>query len=334
MVSDGLRIALRRGRLVVGGANDRALAFPDARPVLQLLHTFCAPAETHEAGRAAGMHPEDARALVELLRDVEVLVPADPARSRSTAIEALLDVRELLADPPRPAADVDHGNACQRAVLEIARVLITASGEVPPAAPAERVNVGCGHGAIAGWLNIDREAPADVICDVRRGLPVADGSASFVYLAHVLEHLEVHEADDLLAEVRRILRPGGVARIAVPDARAWLEAYCRSDDEFWAQAGDLLAARWADPAERLPELLGYLGAASGGRAGGHRAGYDFETLRHRLQFAGFAAVRRCGYQQSRQPELRVDDSSRAARMRVRGRCMSLFVEATTPHPAT
>jgi SAM-dependent methyltransferase len=65
--------------------------------------------------------------------------------------------------------------------------------------------------------------PGVRVIDLRARLPFADGSADAVYHSHVLEHLERGQAAAFLAECRRVLKPGGVLRIAVPD----LEGICR-----------------------------------------------------------------------------------------------------------
>lgn len=62
-----------------------------------------------------------------------------------------------------------------------------------------------------------------VVHDLRRRLPVRDGSADAVYHSHVLEHLDRHLVGPFLAEVWRVLRVGGVHRVVVPD----FEADCR-----------------------------------------------------------------------------------------------------------
>lgn len=62
-----------------------------------------------------------------------------------------------------------------------------------------------------------------LVHDLRRRLPVPDGSADAVYHSHVLEHFDRELVGPFLAEVRRTLRVGGVHRVVVPD----LELACR-----------------------------------------------------------------------------------------------------------
>ncbi|HKQ98086.1 MAG TPA: methyltransferase domain-containing protein [Candidatus Polarisedimenticolia bacterium] len=54
--------------------------------------------------------------------------------------------------------------------------------------------------------------------DATRALPFRDGVFAFALSEHVVEHLFMHEAFRLMQEVRRVLAPGGVFRVSVPDA--------------------------------------------------------------------------------------------------------------------
>ncbi len=70
--------------------------------------------------------------------------------------------------------------------------------------------------------------------DLRRGLPFRDRSVAVVYASHLLEHLHRDEAVALLREARRVLLPGGVCRMVVPDVEAivgWYLAHQREPEE-------------------------------------------------------------------------------------------------------
>ncbi len=88
------------------------------------------------------------------------------------------------------------------------------------------VNLGCGARYHPDWVNIDIAplGPGVIAHDLSRGVPLADGSADVVYHSHVLEHLRRDDAAAFMRECARVLRPGGIIRIAVPD----LERICRA----------------------------------------------------------------------------------------------------------
>ena len=87
------------------------------------------------------------------------------------------------------------------------------------------INLGCGKSFHPDWINFDCSPvhPSIVRWDVRSGIPEDDTSCEAVYASHIVEHLRRSEAGDLMRECYRILKPGGIIRVVVPD----LEVICR-----------------------------------------------------------------------------------------------------------
>lgn len=98
-----------------------------------------------------------------------------------------------------------------------------------PPQPPQLLNLGCGSRTHAAWTNVDftSTGPEVIAHNLLDPFPFADGSFDAVYHSHVLEHFPRHAALDFLRECLRVLRPGGVLRVAVPDlellARLYLE---------------------------------------------------------------------------------------------------------------
>ena len=61
--------------------------------------------------------------------------------------------------------------------------------------------------------------------DLRKGIPFADNSVDAVYHSHVLEHIDRAAVPGFLTEIHRVLRPGGIHRIVVPDLESQARAY-------------------------------------------------------------------------------------------------------------
>lgn len=102
------------------------------------------------------------------------------------------------------------------------------------------VNLGCGSRFCdnsVDWLNIDITAvsPSVKACNLRDGIPLPDNSVEVVYHSHLLEHLSRNEAASLVSECRRVLVPGGILRVAVPDLEEIVRAYLENLDD--ARAG-------------------------------------------------------------------------------------------------
>jgi SAM-dependent methyltransferase len=93
---------------------------------------------------------------------------------------------------------------------------------------AARLHLGSGELPRDGWVNVDLAgAPVDLVWNLNRRLPFPDRSIDAVFHEHLLEHLTMDRALALTRECHRVLKPGGVLRIAVPDARRHVEWYCR-----------------------------------------------------------------------------------------------------------
>ncbi len=95
-----------------------------------------------------------------------------------------------------------------------------------------RVNVACGPHVAQGFINLDLFAASPEVTrwDCRWTLPLRDASAVGIRVEQFVEHLEVREElPSFLADCLRALKPGGVLRVIVPDARRHIEAYVQQD---------------------------------------------------------------------------------------------------------
>ncbi|MCX6360311.1 MAG: methyltransferase domain-containing protein [Armatimonadetes bacterium] len=99
-------------------------------------------------------------------------------------------------------------------------------------APGRRyLNLGCGRrfSKAPEWTNIDIRSSHDRVIahDLADGIPFPDGTFDVVYHSNMLEHLDRAAAEGLLRECCRVLKPGGLCRVGVPDmediARIYLD---------------------------------------------------------------------------------------------------------------
>jgi SAM-dependent methyltransferase len=78
------------------------------------------------------------------------------------------------------------------------------------------------------FAQFSRVAPDVIVWNLKRGIPFADGTSDAVYHSHLLEHFDRDDALDFLIECCRVLKPGALIRIVVPDLKTWVDAYTRS----------------------------------------------------------------------------------------------------------
>lgn len=139
------------------------------------------------------------------------------------------------------------------------------------------LHLGCGAKYIAGMINIDGNIfrKIDLWMDLRNGLPFKSGSVAFAYCSHTLEHFFPDDALRILGELRRVLRPDGIARIAVPSFQHALDIAVGKAEEKWPRDFD-------DP---LGQAINYLFCD-----GQHRYAYSFGVLRSFARQVGFREV--------------------------------------------
>src|SRR5690606_40626940 len=157
-------------------------------------------------------------------------------------------------------------------VVELAPERGGAGVEVPAEPDRIRLNIGAGNKVLEGYIAVGLEPQHDVISDVR-ALPLPDDYADEAICIHVLEHLERWEAPGALREWRRVLKPGGLLVLELPD----LLKCCRN-----VLAGrDVRRGLWGlygDPGHRDPLMI-------------HRWGWTPSELIAELKEAGFTKVR-------------------------------------------
>ncbi|HEU4703024.1 MAG TPA: methyltransferase domain-containing protein [Conexibacter sp.] len=146
-----------------------------------------------------------------------------------------------------------------------------------------RLHLGCGWAHKPDWVNVDLFATsADVVWDLRHGIPLPDNTVAAIFHEHMLEHLSLRDGHLLAQECLRVLAPGGVLRIGVPDAGLCIDSYAGKADPDWAQS----------------RPTGMLAVQALFYEHGHQSMWDGETLTRALLAAGFADARRTDFGES------------------------------------
>lgn len=214
-----------------------------------------------------------------------------------------------------------------------------------------RLHLGCGPFVVPGWENLDKSpsvplsrAPwlrralhrANVIhgaqavgfprgikyADVARRIPYPDGTASYIYSSHLIEHLSRWQALSHVRECARVLAGGGVMRVVTPDLRRLASAYLSGAvdrDGGWVTAADSFMAE----VNAFQEIEGNLARRFIHR---HLAGpahqwlYDEESLTRLLGDGGLPGAESRSFRAGELPDLDV----------IEIRPDSLFVEVRRP----
>jgi SAM-dependent methyltransferase len=141
------------------------------------------------------------------------------------------------------------------------------------------------------WDTLQRPEPSEkypagtIAHDIGiRPWPIESGTYDLVYMSHVLEHLPWTDSIEILAEIKRILKPGGRLEIWVPDfdviARAYLAK--RPADKWTMQGRVKTYMHWVNGRIFAP-----------GHGGSwHIACFNSEHLIYCLKAAGFTAIKK------------------------------------------
>ncbi len=141
-----------------------------------------------------------------------------------------------------------------------------------------RVHLGSGPHVLDGWQNLDLlNYPGVISHDLTRPLPYMGGTVSMVFTEHFLEHLTEQDAINLLKECHRVMKPGAVMRIIVPDLAQHTSDYVSGNLKKYQVAG----LPYTTNAHILNHFM---------RSWGHQYGYDLQDLHTKLVDAGFKTI--------------------------------------------
>jgi predicted SAM-dependent methyltransferase len=149
---------------------------------------------------------------------------------------------------------------------------------------SRRVEIGSGSAPTPGYIHVDfdRNVPHVEYYLNSRSLPFPTNWADEILAIHTLEHVHPAALKATLAEWLRVLAPGKVLRVHVPDSRALMEAYLRAGAENrWSLMAALLGM-YANPSVVRPEQLE--------KPCDHQVLFDAALLREVLDEAGFVDV--------------------------------------------
>jgi predicted SAM-dependent methyltransferase len=160
-----------------------------------------------------------------------------------------------------------------------------------------KLHLGCWNRNIPGFINVD-------LCDFphvhyKNNIDdlsmFEDNSAELIYSSHSFEYFDRTEAPNVLKEWNRVLIPGGILRISVPDFEKLIQLYNQTNN-INKILGPLFGRMEIDTGQNLKIIY-------------HRTVYDFNSLKELLERCGFNSIRRYDWKQTIHKDY--DDHSQA-----------------------
>ena len=160
-----------------------------------------------------------------------------------------------------------------------------------------RLNWGCGGHTLPGWINSDQKEGdgIDLSCDIAEGLPLETGSIDYAVSIHALPEVPYDRLVPVLAELRRVIKPGGILRLCLPDLIKGIRAYERGDRDYFLVPDEDARSLGA---KLVTQLIWY---------GYSRTLFTHEFIEEMLLKAGFSRVVRCAYRQTSGPDPEIVD---------------------------
>ena len=177
-----------------------------------------------------------------------------------------------------------------------------------------KLNLGCGPQVVDGWVNVDYALgarlaaipvlkpalrrikffrvdwdPKIYIHDLTKRLPWGPGTVDACYTSHTVEHMSREHGAFFVRETFRVLKPGGILRVIVPDLGPIVERYRSGKlpaDEMVEQLGVLYGSDKQGLRRMLAPMIEFP----------HKCMYDPPTMVRLLQTAGFEAAARAPFE--------------------------------------
>lgn len=185
------------------------------------------------------------------------------------------------------------------------------------------LNLGGGGNLHDDWLTADVDPRADIFLDARRRFPFEDCSLDAIFCEEVIEHFTPAEAQHVLRECYRCLKPGGRIRLSTPDL-CWFARRVVSFEEAWFPESSESPSYRSFISDGTPAIVRTTAAVNSiFYEHGHRFIHTYESVAWLLGLCGFKDIQRSEYQ-SPKSLLGMYDSH-AARFRHPPE-MSLYVE--------
>ena len=172
-----------------------------------------------------------------------------------------------------------------------------------------KLNLGCGDAYLDGWVNIDLDSEkADLRHDLTEPLPYEDGSVDLIYSEHFIEHLTAEDGLKMLRECHRVLKPGGLVRVATVDldylVKRFILGWKRQD---WIK---IYGYEWLQTKAEMLNMCFH--------EWGHKYLYNKEELQRRFREAGFKQASRKKWNKSSYDMLSNRETRKDSRLIIEG----------------
>lgn len=147
-----------------------------------------------------------------------------------------------------------------------------------------KLNLGSGYDVADGWEHVDKLDYGDnIVANVLDGLTNPDEHFDFVLMNHTLQMFHYDELPVVLAEVKRVMKPGATLRILTPDLVLAFNAVVEKNYSYFPIADELEPTL----AGKFTRYIFWHGDT--------RCAFDESALKNLLERNGFKDIRRAEF---------------------------------------
>lgn len=179
--------------------------------------------------------------------------------------------------------------------------------KIKPKKKKTKLNLCSGNQEVPGYIGLDYNFSADLIFNLNRGnLPFKSNSLEVVTCISAINYFTRQRAQEIIYEVYRVLRMGGVARFSSQDLEWIAKRYIEKDVEFFFQKLSNGKERFEGKTMGDKFNSWFYGYKTSG--GSSKYFYDYDTLADLFITAGFSVVEKKGYMDSRIEKIELIDN--------------------------
>lgn len=167
-----------------------------------------------------------------------------------------------------------------------------------PIYDADKINLCCGNQKIDGYIGIDIINTADIVVDLsKQNIPIPNNSVDVLICISAINYFTYHRGEEIIKDVYRVLKPGGIARFGVQDMEAIARRYINRDNNFFFQKLPDGKERFEGPTIGDKFAAWFYGYTAGGSPCQYF--YDYPALEYLFLKGGFSVVEKKSFLESR-----------------------------------
>lgn len=183
---------------------------------------------------------------------------------------------------------------------------------------SNKLHLGCGKRYLEGYIHVDVDKydHIDYVSNINKLNMFPNEFATLIYASHCIEYFDRVEIIEVLKEWKRVLLPGGILRVAVPDFEALIKVYGIGND--LKNVLGPLYGRWSIGENKFIY---------------HKTVYDLNSLTTLLEDAGFIQIQKWNWREVFKNHKNFDDHSQAYFPHMdkeNGLLVSLNIQCTKP----